>query len=506
MDNKKIGKFISDQRKKKGLTQRELAESLCVLPQTVSKWETGHGIPDLTQLEKLKEIFNCSIDDILSANYAFDKTSEDCNDSSVYDTEIVGNIIIDNNNDVSESVDIMQNSDTDNQTDVCEKINQLRDMYPIIVDFDKTQDESKKTSFKDFFSRRKNKKSKTDNPKRPLKERLHNLFSKKTLNDTFSNFFGVPYNVVKNSKVENVLKRDKKKRHSREEFENVITQGMFRSSENRNYIGITKPWACYRFFFYLLLLFALSLILSIASKHEIFAIITGSCLFVLPLLLMVFEYNYPRNINILQVIFMFFVGGFMSLIFTFIFNSISPTASIFTAPFVEEIAKFITVAIFIYRYKPRYILSGMLIGFAIGAGFDIFETISYGYNFSLLYFVNPEEFGSGILVVCARTISTLYIGHHYFAMLYAGIMTSVVKDEKPHVSQIFNYKVALAVIVSMLLHLSWNAHTLITNYVVLLIVEIIIGICNIAIFVIMLKIAVAQYRISYMCYCMKNDY
>lgn len=41
MDQKKIGNFIAKLRKEKGMTQRELADILCVSDKTVSKWECG---------------------------------------------------------------------------------------------------------------------------------------------------------------------------------------------------------------------------------------------------------------------------------------------------------------------------------------------------------------------------------------------------------------------------------------------------------------------------------
>lgn len=41
MDNVKSGGFISELRREKGLTQKELAEKLCVTDKAVSKWETG---------------------------------------------------------------------------------------------------------------------------------------------------------------------------------------------------------------------------------------------------------------------------------------------------------------------------------------------------------------------------------------------------------------------------------------------------------------------------------
>ena len=48
MDTKKIGRFLKMLRKEKGLTQEQLAEILSVSGRTVSRWETGTNMPDLS--------------------------------------------------------------------------------------------------------------------------------------------------------------------------------------------------------------------------------------------------------------------------------------------------------------------------------------------------------------------------------------------------------------------------------------------------------------------------
>ncbi len=55
MDVHKTGTFISEVRKEKGLTQRQLAEQLHVSDRTVSKWERGSGFPDISSLEPLAD-------------------------------------------------------------------------------------------------------------------------------------------------------------------------------------------------------------------------------------------------------------------------------------------------------------------------------------------------------------------------------------------------------------------------------------------------------------------
>ena len=53
MDTKKIGAFIAMNRKKKGYTQEQLAEKLGVTNKTISRWENGHYMPDLSVVRQL---------------------------------------------------------------------------------------------------------------------------------------------------------------------------------------------------------------------------------------------------------------------------------------------------------------------------------------------------------------------------------------------------------------------------------------------------------------------
>ena len=53
MNQEKIGKFIQELRKEKGLTQDELAEKLGITKNAVSKWERGISLMDLSLLKPL---------------------------------------------------------------------------------------------------------------------------------------------------------------------------------------------------------------------------------------------------------------------------------------------------------------------------------------------------------------------------------------------------------------------------------------------------------------------
>ena len=64
----KSGKLLCDLRKAKGMTQKELAGKLGVVPKTVSKWETGHGFPDISTVSALADILGVSERTVLSGN------------------------------------------------------------------------------------------------------------------------------------------------------------------------------------------------------------------------------------------------------------------------------------------------------------------------------------------------------------------------------------------------------------------------------------------------------
>lgn len=66
MDQVKIGQFIKAIRKEKNLTQREVAEKLNISEKTVSKWETGSGLPEISLMLPLCELLGISVNELLS--------------------------------------------------------------------------------------------------------------------------------------------------------------------------------------------------------------------------------------------------------------------------------------------------------------------------------------------------------------------------------------------------------------------------------------------------------
>lgn len=65
MNKTDIGNFINRLRTEKGLTQKQLAEMLNVTDKAVSRWETGKNYPDIELFEKIAEVFEVSVSELL---------------------------------------------------------------------------------------------------------------------------------------------------------------------------------------------------------------------------------------------------------------------------------------------------------------------------------------------------------------------------------------------------------------------------------------------------------
>ena len=66
MDQLKIGKFIAECRKRKNLTQMQLAEKLGITDKAISKWERGIAMPDSSIMLLLCDILNISVNELLN--------------------------------------------------------------------------------------------------------------------------------------------------------------------------------------------------------------------------------------------------------------------------------------------------------------------------------------------------------------------------------------------------------------------------------------------------------
>lgn len=75
MNQIKIGEFLKELRKEKGLTQEQLAEKINVSRRTVSRWETGNNLPDLDVLIEMADYYEVDLRELLDG----ERKSEEMN-------------------------------------------------------------------------------------------------------------------------------------------------------------------------------------------------------------------------------------------------------------------------------------------------------------------------------------------------------------------------------------------------------------------------------------------
>ena len=74
MKELKIGRILVEHRRRRNITQEELAEYIGVSKASVSKWETATTYPDITLLPQLATFFNISIDELVGYEPQMTKT------------------------------------------------------------------------------------------------------------------------------------------------------------------------------------------------------------------------------------------------------------------------------------------------------------------------------------------------------------------------------------------------------------------------------------------------
>ena len=83
MDQKKIGQFLQALRKEKNITQEMLAETLNVSSRTISRWETGNNMPDISLLIELSQFYHVSISEIIDGERKSEKMKQETKDTVI---------------------------------------------------------------------------------------------------------------------------------------------------------------------------------------------------------------------------------------------------------------------------------------------------------------------------------------------------------------------------------------------------------------------------------------
>ena len=94
MDQKKTGQFLKTLRKEKQITQEALAEILHVSNRTVSRWETGSNMPDISLLVELAEFYQVSITEIIDGERKSEKMNQETKMTAMKKRKIISVLLM----------------------------------------------------------------------------------------------------------------------------------------------------------------------------------------------------------------------------------------------------------------------------------------------------------------------------------------------------------------------------------------------------------------------------
>lgn len=249
-------------------------------------------------------------------------------------------------------------------------------------------------------------------------------------------------------------------KHTKQEGEALFITGTRSTTPKDEEISTTwpKPWLFSRVFMVFALTYFLLYICTF-TFHNLNALpgllMIGS--FVVPFALLIFfwETNAPRNISIYEISKMFFIGGAASLVITLFLYSFFPVNNLdysgaIIVGIVEEVGKLVIIAYFIRALQTKYILNGLLIGAAIGAGFASFESAGYAFNYGFMY-------GDDAMLSVIMNRAWMSIGTHVVWSAIIGAALVYAKGEDSLKSDHFiNSKFLKLFAVAVILHAVWD--------------------------------------------------
>lgn len=250
-------------------------------------------------------------------------------------------------------------------------------------------------------------------------------------------------------------------KHSKKESDELFACGTEATTPAPSEISASwpKPWLWSR-----VLVLLVAVTIGFVVLWEVFGnplalpsiIFIGSLAMPLSVLIFFFETNAPRNITFIDTVKMFFVGGILSILVAMPLFSIFPTEGrdVISAMFVgliEEAAKIVIIALFMYvRKSKHYILNGLLIGAAVGAGFAAFE--SAGYAFMCL--VNGS-YSTSMEVIVGRALLTIG-GHVAWAAAEGAALAICEQGDGFRAVQLANPKFLVVAVLCVVLHGLWD--------------------------------------------------
>lgn len=252
------------------------------------------------------------------------------------------------------------------------------------------------------------------------------------------------------------------KKHTDEELDEVFICGGEKTTPELKDVDPTKATAWV--YFKILIFFIIAYIpvrigfVSYNNSNFLPAMIMLAA-FAVPVTVLIFFYeiNIFRNIPFYKVMKYFILGGGLSLILAILFFSLDFNTDINTyfgalmVGLIEEVAKAAIVALFLFKSKKsNYILNGLLVGAAVGAGFAAFETAGYILRFGL-------SNGLDMMLHVIKLRGFLALGGHVAWAAIEGAALMYVKGfdklDKKHLN---DKRFLLICLIPILLHGIWD--------------------------------------------------
>lgn len=247
------------------------------------------------------------------------------------------------------------------------------------------------------------------------------------------------------------------KKHTEEEAEKKFIVGTRATTPPIEKVLDTwpKPWLYAKVFLTVMLVyFGLYLGISYFGNLNFLPGLIFVGAFMVPFTILVFfwEINAPQNVPIYSVVYIVFVGGIISLITALaLYETLSGYSGVLIIGFVEEAAKVVAVAWFVRRARYHYILNGLLVGAAVGAGFAAFETAGY----ALRVVMETSSLQSLYSTILWRGV--LAPGGHIVWAALSGAAICMVKGEREwHWSMLLNPRFLRIFAMVVVLHAVWD--------------------------------------------------
>ncbi len=256
--------------------------------------------------------------------------------------------------------------------------------------------------------------------------------------------------------------------HTQEQKERILVSGCkaYMPKESNMLKEWTKPWMFARFGLVGIIFCALIIwVTNVVGTYATMAMQVVVPAFIMPVTILVFfwEMNIPRNISIIDTMKYMFFAGCVSILLTIIIRNIifrgENVDAWVGAPIPEEIAKFLLVYFIVKQKDCKYILNGLLIGCAVGAGFAAIESAGYAFTVFSETFIATGDYTVAIEYMSKVNVLRGVIaicGHTAWAPTYGAALVAAKKHKPLNLAHVGDKLVLITLLVAILLHTAFN--------------------------------------------------